>query len=188
LLEPFLHGRRAVNARGDREPDGHGSGVLATTMGASTQVRHPGGTGAASDHLPPEGAVSAGRTGQAVLIVDDDEELREAMVELFRDLGFDVEAVANGQLALDRLRTMSRAPALILLDLRMPIMDGIAFRAEQRRQAELCSIPVVLVTADCDGEKHARELGVECCLRKPVRADELTDLVQRYCGRGHGAR
>jgi len=148
--------------------------------GARTRTGGTGTVSAASDRSWPRGAAGAA-PGKAVFIVDDDEDLRQVMAELLRDVGFCVEAAANGRLALDRLGAMSPAPALILLDLRMPIMDGIAFRAEQRRRAELCSIPVVLVSADRDADEHAQILGVDGFLRKPVTAGELVRLVLRLC-------
>lgn len=118
---------------------------------------------------------------RSILVVEDDEELQAAMLELLRELGFRAEAVPNGQVALERLRAMPAAPSLIILNLSMPVMDGQAFRAEQRRQAALRSIPVLLYTADRDVEKWAAELGVQGYLRKPIGARELAPLVLRHC-------
>jgi CheY-like chemotaxis protein len=101
-----------------------------------------------------------------VLIVDDDRDIRETLGELLTEEGFLVEASWNGETALARLHEGFR-PDVILLDIMMPGMDGLTFRAFQRREAELAGIPVIGLTAfpspDADFE----------CLRKPVPFDEL---------------
>ena len=116
-----------------------------------------------------------------ILVIDDEEELRQTMLELLLEIGFEAEAVANGQLALERLQS-GPVPWLVLLDLRMPVMDGRAFRFEQRRCAALSAIPVVLVTGDREIEQHALALGVDDYLRKPVCVGELTELLRRLAG------
>ena len=122
---------------------------------------------------------AAGHDEKPILIIDDDEELRRSMVDLLQSLGFAAEAVADGELAFERLQR-APAPWLILLDLSMPVMDGCAFRAEQRRCTALRAIPVVLVTADANVEERARALGVDGYLRKPVGARELEPLVRSF--------
>jgi CheY-like chemotaxis protein len=121
---------------------------------------------------------AAGLDEKPILIIDDDEELRRSMVDLLGELGFAAEAVADGERGLERL-TRGPAPWLILLDLKMPVMDGPAFRAAQRRSAALIAIPVVLVTADADVEERAIALGVEAYLRKPVGLRELEPLLRQ---------
>jgi CheY-like chemotaxis protein len=113
--------------------------------------------------------------------IDDDEEVRRATAELLEALGFTAEAVGNDRLALERLQSPDPASGLIILDLRMPVMDGSEFGAEQRRLPELRSIPVVLVTADSRAEEWAVLLGVDGCLRKPVGPQDLVLLARRYC-------
>ena len=105
-----------------------------------------------------------------VLIIDDDRDIREALGELLAEEGFVIEAAWNGAEALKRLEAGFR-PNLIILDLMMPVMDGLAFRAAQKRSPELARIPVIGVTAaatiDADFE----------CLRKPVRFDALVKRI-----------
>jgi CheY-like chemotaxis protein len=117
--------------------------------------------------------------GRRVLVVDDDPDLREMMAQLLALEGFDASTAANGRDALDRLDA-GPIPQVILLDLMMPVMDGQAFRAEQRADPALASIPVVVVSAYRDVERYADELAAEC-LAKPVRLDTLLATARRHC-------
>ena len=67
-----------------------------------------------------------------VLIVEDDDDVRDAIAELLADHAYSPVAAANGQDALDRLQKPDERPCVILLDLMMPVMDGWTFRAAQR--------------------------------------------------------
>jgi CheY-like chemotaxis protein len=106
-----------------------------------------------------------------VLIVDDDRDIREILGEMLADEGYIIEAAWNGAEALRRLRSGFR-PNVIILDIMMPVMDGLAFRAEQKQSPDLAGIPVIGVTAapsiDADFE----------CLRKPLRFDTLVKRIQ----------
>jgi CheY-like chemotaxis protein len=112
----------------------------------------------------------------SVLIVDDDRDIRETLGELLADEGFQVEASWNGQTALARLEEGFR-PDVIVLDLMMPAMDGLTFRAQQRKNPALAHIPVVGLTAfpspNADFE----------CLTKPVRLATLVERLRRAVGR-----
>ncbi|MGH7272067.1 MAG: response regulator, partial [Polyangiaceae bacterium] len=76
-------------------------------------------------------------------------------------------------------------PALILLDMMMPVMDGWEFRDEQKKMPEVFSIPVVTVTADGNARGKASSIGAAGHLAKPVSIDSLLDEVERLCGRAH---
>ena len=86
------------------------------------------------------------RSPELILVVDDDASIRAAMRELLETEGYDVTEAANGLAALGKLRAGLR-PAVILLDLMMPVMDGWDLRTEQLRDPELAAIPVLIVTA-----------------------------------------
>src|SRR5512143_1398068 len=101
-----------------------------------------------------------------ILVVDDDSDLREAMTEALEDAGYSVAAAGDGAQALEYLRNSSRRPDLILLDLRMPNMDGWGFRAEQLRSVEHASIPVVVLTAEVNTKGKEQALGAAGVLRK----------------------
>jgi len=80
-----------------------------------------------------------------VLIVDDDEEIRETLRELLSDEGFDVVEAGDGADALTRLSDGAQ-PNVILLDLMMPNMDGWQFHREIQKDSTLSSIPIVVMT------------------------------------------
>jgi CheY-like chemotaxis protein len=116
---------------------------------------------------------------ECVLVVDDDDGIREALCELLADAGHSAVSVANGQAALDYLRKSPKMPCLILLDLMMPIMDGETFRRKQLADPDLCSIPVVVLTAA--GREAASRVPADGILLKPVTLDETLAAIHRHC-------
>ena len=116
-----------------------------------------------------------------ILIVDDDGDLREALSEILRDEGYDVAGAAHGGEALDRLRGDFHRPALILLDLTMPVMNGWQFRAEQRRDPDLSDIPVVVLFAGDHLPEQMGPLGLQEYVRKPIELDHLLAAIGRHC-------
>ena len=113
-----------------------------------------------------------------VLIVEDDDDLREMMAQLLALEGFQTAAVANGQEALDYLR-QEVAPNLILLDLMMPVMDGWEFRRRQQANPAMAQVPVIVLSA-LDHVRTA-EVSAEAILKKPLDFDRLLELVRSYC-------
>ncbi|HEY1546675.1 MAG TPA: response regulator [Kofleriaceae bacterium] len=114
-----------------------------------------------------------------VLVIDDDPEIREMMDAVLTKSGFVVVTAADGDEGLRLVR--SERPALIFLDIHMPVTDGAAFREAQRRDAELIRIPTVVMTA-ADGEPLL-DLAVAETLRKPARLNDLLRIARRYCAR-----
>jgi CheY-like chemotaxis protein len=115
-----------------------------------------------------------------ILVIEDDATTRDAVAITLRDGGYAVSEAANGQEALHHLRSTT-PPNLILLDLRMPVMNGWEFRKQQTQDPALQSIPVVIVSADANVPQKAAALGVTGYLIKPVDPDKLLEAVQRYC-------
>jgi CheY-like chemotaxis protein len=113
----------------------------------------------------------------SVLVVDDDREIRELLGELLADEGFVVEASWNGQTALTRLKEGFR-PDVIVLDIMMPAMDGLTFRAHQRQSPEIAGIPVLGLTARPDLVADFEYL------RKPVRFDVLIERIRALANVG----
>jgi CheY-like chemotaxis protein len=115
----------------------------------------------------------------AILIVEDDPSIREDLAWLLGRDGREVVAVPDGFEALERLRWGFR-PALILLDMRMTVMTGWEFRAEQKKHPEFAQIPVVAMTSghwkpgDLDDFTER--------LTKPLNMDDLRAVIDRYCG------
>lgn len=109
-------------------------------------------------------------------MVEDEADSRSAMGVILRNDGYEVSYAENGRDALWRLFS-EELPDIIVLDLRMPVMDGWEFRALQRKDPKLSLIPVLAVSADC-GPKAAA-ISAEAYLRKPLDAPELLGTIER---------
>lgn len=117
-----------------------------------------------------------------VLLVEDDQDVRETIAEILEEEGYRVAAVADGRMALDYLTQNESKPKLILLDLMMPNMDGFQFRELQMASAELAKIPTAVLSADGRVGDKAASLSAEAFLGKPVKLARLLSLVEEYCG------
>jgi CheY-like chemotaxis protein len=126
----------------------------------------------------------AGSAGM-VLLVEDDPDLREDLAYIVRSLGFPVTTAVHGAMALDALRRGLR-PALILLDLMMPVMDGWSLRSELLRDRRLAHIPVVVLSGVMEAERQARMLAADDCLPKPIEIEELKRILAIHCGPTRG--
>jgi CheY-like chemotaxis protein len=119
-----------------------------------------------------------------VLVIDDDEDIRETLQAVLEDQGFSVTCAANGREALDLLLRDESIPTLILLDLTMPEMDGWAFRREQQSVPLLAHIPVVLFSGNLDAAQAAQSLNAAALMTKPLRLEGLVTLVDQLSRRG----
>jgi CheY-like chemotaxis protein len=117
-----------------------------------------------------------GRGLGRVLVVDDDAEIRSALKGALIDEGFEVATASNGRDALDHLRQGSGLPFVILLDLRMPVMDGRAFLAARASDPVLAVIPVIVLTADLASHQVA---GASSVLIKPFGLERLLREMSR---------
>jgi CheY-like chemotaxis protein len=124
--------------------------------------------------------VEAPAHGVGVLVVEDDEDSRDLLRDLLEANGYPVMTARNGQDALDHLKAFA-APCLILLDLRMPIMDGWTFRERMLADPLLATIPVVAVSAAHPTERARRPLPFTSVLEKPFEFDVLLRTVRRFC-------
>lgn len=123
------------------------------------------------------GSTIADHPAKTILIVDDDKEFREALVEIVRGEGFQVETATSGLQALDKLRWGLR-PCVVLLDLQMAGMNGWDFRAEQERDPTLAKVPVIAMTA---GYWKTRDLGDYAArITKPIAVQELRTTLAKY--------
>lgn len=112
-----------------------------------------------------------------ILVVDDDDLIRETVAEALELDGFAVEKARNGREALEVVR--SRRPNGIILDLMMPIMTGWQF-LESCRADQLCDgIPVVVMSAYSKLPEEASTLGVKGCIAKPFDLDVLLGAIER---------
>ena len=114
-----------------------------------------------------------------VLIVEDDDDVREFMQLLVSTSGYETMTARDGQEALVKMR--QRKPCLVLLDLQMPRMDGWEFRERQLQDVTLKQIPVVCVTAFFDPDQVQRKLGLRC-IPKPADFPTIIDAVESTCG------
>jgi two-component system chemotaxis response regulator CheY len=112
-----------------------------------------------------------------ILIVDDDQDLREMMAVLLIKDGFETEVAADGQEALDKAR--AHPPNVIVLDMKLPVMDGWTFRAHQRYDEVLAPIPVVLLTAV--PLARLTNVGAAAALQKPFDYQQFIATVRACC-------
>ena len=112
----------------------------------------------------------------AALVIDDDEDARELLAAIISAAGFSVVTARDGREALEVLARMT--PAVIFVDLQMPIMTGAEFRQAQRRDRDWIRIPTIVMTGT--GDEPMLDLAIEDTLHKPVRAKTLLDIVRRH--------
>jgi CheY-like chemotaxis protein len=116
-----------------------------------------------------------------IVVVEDEEMIRESIIEFLADQGISAFGAVDGRDALQKLGATNPLPCLILLDLMMPIMDGRAFREEQLHTPRLAAIPVVVFSAYQDVAKTAGELGAAGYLAKPVDLTRLLRVIRQHC-------
>ncbi len=112
-----------------------------------------------------------------VLVVDDDEDIRNIVAEILRDEGYLVDEAENGRDAMDRIGEMHEEPCLVLLDMMMPEMNGVEVLAALSRQHRLAAMPVVVLSAQA--LVHAQ--GARRILRKPLSREALLTVVREFC-------
>jgi DNA-binding response OmpR family regulator len=119
------------------------------------------------------------KRGKRVLIVDDDESIRDFLAMALTDDGYDVATADEGQRALDVARRWD--PALILLDMRMGGLDGWGFARAYRRSSRRRA-PILVVTAARDAAVYAAQIQADAFLAKPFELRDLLGLVARLSG------
>jgi len=115
-----------------------------------------------------------------ILLVEDDFMLRGSLAAVLQAEGYRVESAANALEALTRL-TRPPKPSLILLDIMLPYMDGLEFRALQRAAPDMKDIPVIVITAVGLRPEVAVELDLRQTFFKPLERPRLLDAIRRLC-------
>jgi two-component system chemotaxis response regulator CheY len=113
-------------------------------------------------------------TGQ-VLVVDDDDAILEVVAVILQEVGYAVKTAQNGA---DALAMVEQAvPALVLLDMRMPVLDGWGFAAALAERE--IRVPIVVMSAAQHASSWAAEIAAAGCLAKPFELSELLTVVDR---------
>ena len=127
---------------------------------------------------PPGGRHYLARVpGNTVLVVDDDEDIRDSLSLVLEHDGCEVRTASNGRQALEWLRANPGSARVILLDLMMPIMDGRTFLREKEGDPRIASVPVVVVTASGECREIQLSHDIADCLSKPVRYERVLRAV-----------
>jgi CheY-like chemotaxis protein len=114
--------------------------------------------------------------GGPILVVDDDEVILSTVEFILADEGYPVAVAMNGEEALERVE--EDPPRLILLDMKMPVMDGWGFAARYRQRLGPHA-PIVVMTAAHDSRGRAAEIGADGYISKPFDVENLLAIVRR---------
>ncbi len=117
--------------------------------------------------------------GQYILVVDDDQDFREALAEVLGEAGYPVQQAENGEAALARVADES--PGIVLLDLKMPVLDGWGVMERMRGDPRSAGIPILILSA-YGFEWESELLGAQGYIPKSVGMDEILERVRRSAG------
>lgn len=115
-----------------------------------------------------------------ILLVEDDQDIRDTLVELLEGEGYEVLFAENGQIGLDKLSQASQLPNLILLDLMMPVKDGFQFCAEKEANPKIAHLPVVVMSADGHIRENQLRVNAKAYLKKPLDIYEIINIVEKH--------
>jgi len=115
-------------------------------------------------------------TAPLVMVVEDDDTIREVVADVLDDRGFRTLAASNGQEALAHLDKVR--PDVLVLDLLMPVMHGWAFMENYARKTNGAQIPIVVLSVNPVLPRSFDQFGVRHCLGKPFQVDELIEAVE----------
>ena len=119
----------------------------------------------------------------AVLVVEDDDAIRDVIQRVLESEGYVVRTAANGQAAMDLVHNIPR-PCLVLLDLMMPVKNGWEFLDELRVDHfdMIAALPVVITSAAGSGAANPAVKNAQGFIKKPIDIDLLLRYVRTYCG------
>jgi two-component system, chemotaxis family, chemotaxis protein CheY len=161
---------------GSEWPENTLSMVTSGTLRAGTAASGNARRGRLWSVQEDQTAVGSQVMGRMVLVVDDDEGVRAVMATALEDDGWTVETAENGRTALETLNVVR--PEAIILDLRMPVMDGLTFATRYREFPEPRA-PLILLSATVS-ESAVAATGAVTGLRKPVDLNVLLDTVRAF--------
>ena len=119
---------------------------------------------------------------KTILAVDDCASMRQMIKLTLRNAGYDVIEAGDGREGLSQAKAGS--PHMILTDLNMPVMDGMVFIKELRKQPAFAGIPIVFVTTESDAEKksQAKAAGATAWITKPFQPEQLVAVARKVLG------
>ena len=113
----------------------------------------------------------------SILVVEDDIDIRSALVQILRMEGHVTAEAANGKEALEYIRNNPK-PCMVLLDMMMPVMSGRQFLDAFKNEPESSSVPVVIISAVAD---RIDTTGAKEFIRKPLEVSKLLEVIAKYC-------
>lgn len=116
-----------------------------------------------------------------ILVIEDDDSIRESTRDLLELEGYSVWSARNGEEGLALLREVAQLPDLILLDLMMPVKDGYDFRRDQRADARVADVPVVIWSAHGPGDEAHETLEANDFIPKSADWKTVLGVVRRWC-------
>ncbi|MEO8647951.1 MAG: response regulator [Acidobacteriota bacterium] len=120
-----------------------------------------------------------GVMGKKVLVVEDYADSREFLKYLLEDYGCDVIEASNGREAIEVVK--EQAPDLVLMDVSMPVMDGLTAARRIREEKEFQTLPIIVLTADTEGVRsRVIDAGCNGLLHKPLNFDELKPVLRHF--------
>lgn len=162
---------------------GPASIYLATDLALGRDARYVNQV-SSTQEIVPESMPPVLLMQKEILVVDDDRDIRETLGEILVHEGYHVEMAENGARALELIHR-GPSPALMLLDLMMPVMSGWEVLELAETDQALAEIPVLVVSAMPAPISPAEARGgVKACLHKPLQLDQLLNLVHRYADAG----
>lgn len=121
----------------------------------------------------------------SILIIEDDEDIRESLKNILEMEGYEVHAAKNGKEGLELLRNIP-APGIIFLDLMMPVMSGWDFLEARKKDGNsFGEVPVYVLTAVHNPMQIPKANGT---IRKPIELENLLEIVREFCGDPQPAR
>lgn len=117
-----------------------------------------------------------------IMIVEDDDSIRNDLGLILEMEGYEVCTAANGQEGLNVLKETKKVPSLIILDIMMPVMDGWTFRTEQLKLEGAANVPVIVMTADGHASEKATKMNAHGFIQKPIHSlDSFLETIVRFC-------
>ena len=115
---------------------------------------------------------------KSILVVEDEESIRETIRDVLELKGFKVFSATNGEEGITELRRMTEKPCVVLLDLMMPVKNGWQFLDVQRNDPKLSHIPVIICSAY---EESAKSVHPDDYVSKPVQLKKLLLAIDKFC-------